>query len=73
MKYQGPEFYARLFDYSEEGPFEFPPGRTNVGVIIKSVPGAPKLYVLKESKNDCVFFNFLCAFHFWRKGCRRSF
>ena len=33
FKYQDPEFYARLFDESEEGPYGVPPGHTNVGVI----------------------------------------
>ena len=28
FKYQEPLFCARLFDESEEGPFEVPPGRT---------------------------------------------
>ena len=26
LKCQDPEFYSRLFDESENGPFEFPPG-----------------------------------------------
>ena len=47
FKYQETEFYSRLFDESEEGPFEVPPGLTNVGIIRKSVPGATKLYVLQ--------------------------
>ena len=47
FKYQEPAFYARLFDEWEKGPFDVPPGCTKVGVIIKSVPGAPKLYVLQ--------------------------
>ena len=37
--------YAILFDESEEGPFEVPPGRTNKCEIIKTVSGAPKLYI----------------------------
>ena len=28
FKYQEPEFYSKLFDESEKGPFEVPPGRT---------------------------------------------
>ena len=28
FKYQEPDFYYRLFDESENGPFEAPPGRT---------------------------------------------
>ena len=45
FKYQDPEFYDRLFDNSEEGPFKIPPGCMNIFVIIKLVPDAPKLYV----------------------------
>ena len=48
-------FYARLFDESEEGPFEDSPDHTNVGVIRKSLPGAPKLYVFQDNKIACVF------------------
>ena len=44
-KYQKPEFYSRLFDDSENGPFEVPRGRTKA-YDKKSVPDAPKLYVL---------------------------
>ena len=64
FKYQEPEFYARLFDEWEEGPFDVPPGCTNVGVLIKSVPGAHKLYVLQEINSACVIFWFLCDFFF---------
>ena len=45
FKYHDPAFYDRLFDYSEEGPSEVLPGSVNIGVIIKPVPDAPKLYV----------------------------
>ena len=38
-----PELYAILFDESEEGPLKFPKGCKNVVVIVKPVPGAPKL------------------------------
>ena len=51
FKYQDPCFYARLFDDSEEGPFEVPPGRKKVFVIIKPLPGDPKLYILKGIKS----------------------
>ena len=44
--YQESAFYAILFNESEEGPFEVPPGHTKVGVMIKSVHGAPELYDL---------------------------
>ena len=33
FKYQEPEFYAKLFDESKEGPFEVPTGHTKIGVI----------------------------------------
>ena len=49
-----PSFYNRLFDESEEGPFEVSPGRTKFGLIIKPVPGAPKLCVLQEINIYCV-------------------
>ena len=38
FKYQDPNFYAILFDVSEEGPFEVTPGRTKVELIRKPVP-----------------------------------
>ena len=53
--------YARLFDESEYGSFEVPPGNTNVVVIRKIVPGSPKLYVFQESKSACV----LCSLTFF--------
>ena len=40
-------FYAILLDEYEEYPFEVPTGRTNVGVMRKTVPGDPKLYDLQ--------------------------
>ena len=45
FKYQEPESYAKLFDESERGSFEVPPGRTKKYEMRKSSPGAPKLYV----------------------------
>ena len=33
FKYQEPEFYARLFNNYEEGPFEVPPGSMKFCVI----------------------------------------
>ena len=57
---QKPEFYARWFDESEEGSFEVPPGWTKVGLIRKTVPDAPKLYVFQDSKDVFRdFFNYL--------------
>ena len=44
FKYQEPEFYARLFDESEEVPFEVPPRFMDVAVIRKPVLGATNLY-----------------------------
>ena len=45
-KHQELSFYAILFDDSGNGPFKVPPSCKKVGIIRKSVPGAPKLYVL---------------------------
>ena len=42
--------YARLLDESEEGPFEVPPGSTNVIVIIKPLPDDTKLYVFRKER-----------------------
>ena len=55
LKYQEPAFYARLFDDSEEGPFEVSPGHTKVGMIMKPVHRDPKLYVLMEINISCEF------------------
>ena len=53
FKYQDPYFYYRLFDESENGPFEFPP--VHIKTYDKnSVPDPPKLYVLQENKGACV-------------------
>ena len=54
LKYQEPESYAKLFDESERGSFEVPPGRTKKYEMRKSSPGAPKLYVYQERKIACV-------------------
>ena len=64
FKHLKPVFYARLFDESENWPFEVPPGCTNKDEIIKLVPGAPKLYALKENNSAWVFCSFLSAFFF---------
>ena len=42
--------YARLLDESEEGPFEVPPGKKNIIVIIKPLSGATKLYVFRKER-----------------------
>ena len=55
LKYQEPVFDARLFDKSEEDPFEISPGRTKIGLIGKLLPGSPKLYVFQYSNSVCVF------------------
>ena len=39
-------FMRYFFDEYEEGPIGFPPGCTNIGVIIKPIPGATELYDL---------------------------
>ena len=57
-------FYTRLFNKSDEGPFEVPPCRTKVSVMRKSVPGAPKLYVLHDGNSTGVFCSFLSALFF---------
>ena len=44
---QEPGFYARLFDESEEGPYEVPPVCTKAGERIKLLPGDPKLCVFQ--------------------------
>ena len=51
----GSRIYDRLFDKSEEGPFEVPTGHKKFGVIIKPVPGDPKFYVFKDSNSACLF------------------
>ena len=58
FKDQEPPFYAILFDDSEGGPFEVPPGHMRVGVIRKTVPGAPNLYFF------CKSGVFVCSVHF---------
>ena len=60
----GARIYARLFDESEEGPFEFPPGCTQVGAIRKSVSGDTKLCVLQEIKSVCAFCSLSCELLF---------
>ena len=55
FKYQKPEFYAELFDGTKEGPFEVTPVCKNVGVTIKPVLGATKLYVFQDINIACVF------------------
>ena len=52
FKCKEPEFYYRLFDESENGPFEVPPGHTNK--YFKKLLDAPKLYVLQDNKSACV-------------------
>ena len=48
--YQEPEIYARLFDEVEKGPFQVSPGRTKKDEKIKSILGAPKLYIFTGGK-----------------------
>ena len=51
-----------MFDESEKGPFELPPGRTNKGY--KYVPDAPKLYGVCENISAGVFCSLLFVFYF---------
>ena len=46
FKYQEPEFYSRLFDDPENGPFEATPGHTKTHDK-NALLDAPKLYVLR--------------------------
>ena len=43
----GARILNRLFDYPEDGRFEVTPGCTNIGLIRKPVPGAPKLHIFQ--------------------------
>ena len=54
LNYQKPKFYSGLFDESDNGPFEVPPGCTKT-YDKKYVPDAPKLYVIQEHNSACVF------------------
>ena len=56
FNYQEPEFYSRFFDESENGLFEFTPALIKTYDKNKSVPDAPKLYILQGNKNSCVFY-----------------
>ena len=62
FKYQDPWFYSRLFDESEDGPFELPPGRTNTYDKNVLSPNAPKSYVLQGNKSACLFWSLSSAF-----------
>ena len=64
FKYQEPGFYARLFDEREKWLFEVPPGHTKKYEIIKTVPGATKLYVFQEINGDWVFCSLTYEFFF---------
>ena len=52
-----------MFDESENGPFEVPPGLTKI-YTFKKVPDAPKLYVLHKKKDSCVLSSFLSELFF---------
>ena len=58
FKYHEPSFYARLFDESEEGPFEFPTGCIMFGVIIKPVSDAPKFYIFSKARVLVFYIHF---------------
>ena len=64
FKFQEPEFYARLFNDYEGGPFEATKVCTMVIVIINILPGDPKLYVFKDRKSSGVFCSFSSVFFF---------
>ena len=51
-----------MFDESENIPFEVPTGRINA-YDKKSVPDAPKLYILQENKSTCVFCSLSNVFY----------
>ena len=53
-----------MFDESEEDLFEVPPGHTQVGVIRKAVPGAPKLYVFHDRNSAFLLCSLLSEFLF---------
>ena len=53
-----------MFDESENGPFEVPPGSTKTYGLKKSVPDAPKLYYLLKNKSACVLCSLSSAFYF---------
>ena len=48
LNYQEPWFYTRLFDNTEERPFEVTIGHMKVCVIIKQVPGYPKFFSINK-------------------------
>ena len=52
-----------LFDESENAPFEVSPGRTKI-YDKKSLPDAPRLYILQENKSACVVCSFSYALFF---------
>ena len=62
FNYRDPSLYDRLFDESEEVTFEVTPGRKNVGIIIKPVPGDPKLYVFRIERVILSSFRFFLTF-----------
>ena len=66
FKYQEPEFYARIFDESEDGYFEVPPGCIKVGIIRKLLPNDPKLYIFRLSIVLSCSVHFRPRFLWWK-------
>ena len=58
FNYKEPLFYTILFNDSEAGPFEVPPGHTKVYLIRKPAPGAPNLFFFRKARV------FVCSVHF---------
>ena len=67
FKYQDPEFYARLFDNSGEGPFVFPPGHMKFCVVKIPLTGTDKSYVSVNQYLLCVLFIVVLIFFFGEK------
>ena len=69
FKYQDPEFYARLFDNSKEGPFEVHTGRIKVCVIKKEyLVLLSCMFFSKERVLEC-YINFHLNFSLLVKIC----
>ena len=62
FKYQRTAFHYRLFDESEEVPFEVTTGSTNSAVIIKPLLGANNLYDFQDRNIVCVLCSLSSAF-----------
>ena len=58
IQVSGSRIYARLFDESEEGPYEVLSGWSKFCVIRKQVPGAPRLYFYRIERLPVCFVHF---------------